>query len=732
MHLRPFTLITSLSISLSLSSCTCDSEPNTPGKLPIVLCKEGDEPITPQNPDTDGDGISDLCDNCPQVSNPNQLDTNHDGEGDLCDEDDDGDAVIDAQDNCPLIWQHAQDDTDKDGIGDACDVCPAHANTMPPCQDLCPSLPNIETQDQDTDGVGDACDNCPNTANANQLDRDADGIGDACDPTDVSFYWRELTIAQLHRALLAKQLTCESVIEGYLQRILAYDLDISQGAPINAFVALNPNLLNEARALDQAQQNTGILSGELHCVPIAVKDIFNVKDMPITSGTLALVGNIAAKDATVVAKLREKGALIIGTTTMDELSGGIHGISGRSGRTGNPYDTRRSPGGSSAGSAASVNANFALASLGTDNCASLTIPAAYNGLTSLRPTRGLISMAGVFPSNYMDAVAGPLTRTTEDLAKLLDVLHGPDSADPRTTKTPSTLAFWETAQKPLPSDLRIGILRSYSQGDDLTHSFQGSDAKTLELYGDALKRLQALGVTIVDNITAPDLDPQRTTIGTAEETDQYFTQYARGPFKSFEDVCNNGGFSKFAYDDKAQCLSIVSSSRRSFSLDSTRAKSTADRYAKNAKYLEDVMQALDLDALILPTDGIGAGAQGYYSRTHCILSSVSGLPSLTFVVGYSTHTPALPISMMLMGKRFSDPQLIQLAHHYEQASRHRQPPPQLNELPNTQTPLKFDAGSFYQRRLKLGQNAYDRYFKEGKKFDLTADRFRQIIMDQQP
>lgn len=727
MYLRQLTILTSLAILISLSSCTCESEREFSGKLPVVLCSEGDEPITTQNPDTDGDGISDLCDNCAQTPNEDQLDTNHDGEGDRCDDDDDGDAILDDQDNCPLIWQHAQDDADKDGVGDACDACPAQANKQPPCQDLCPSRPNIETQDQDKDGIGDACDNCPSTPNANQLDRDADGIGDACDPSDTSFHWRELTIKQLHRALLAKHITCESVVEGYLRRIFAYDLDISQGAPINAFVALNADLLSDARALDQAQANTGSLSGELHCVPIAVKDIFNVKDMPITSGTLAMVGNIAAKDATVVAKLRAKGALIIGTTTMDELSGGIHGISGRSGRTGNPYDTRRSPGGSSAGSAASVNANFALASLGTDNCASLTIPAAYNGLTSLRPTRGLISMAGIFPSNYMDAVAGPLARTTEDLAKLLDILHGPDSADKRTAKTPSGLNFWQTAQQPLPQGLRVGILRSYGQGDDLVHSFQGNDAAIFQRYNEALKALQALDITLVDNIIAPDLDPQRTTIGTAEETDQYFTQYARGPFKTFEDVCNNGGFSKFAYDDKAQCLSIMRSSRRSFNLDSTRAQNTSARYAQNAKYLEDVMQALNLDALILPTYRIGADERGYYSRTHCILSSVSGLPSLTFVIGYSPQTPTLPISMMLIGKRFSDPELVQLAYHYEQRSRHRLPP-QLNASPNTQTQWELDAESFYQRRLQLGQSAYNRYLKDGNKFDLTADRFRQLVL----
>ena len=725
-----------IAAALSLSGCSCDDERSPSGKLPVVLCAQGDEPISAQNPDTDADGISDQCDNCPQTPNPDQSDLDHDGAGDLCDDDDDGDGVPDEQDNCPRVWQHAQDDADGDGVGDACDPCTLAPNQQPPCQDLCPLIPGNQTQDEDHDGVGDACDNCPTVPNANQLDRDSDGVGDACDDdaglATGSVPARELTLDELHRALLARQTTCEAVVERHLRRVLAYDLEVSQGAPINAMMALNPELLTQARELDREQARAGALRGPLHCALIAVKDLVNVKGMPITSGTLALVGNVATRDATVVERLKAQGALILGTTTMDELSAGIHGISARSGRTGNPYDTTRSPGGSSAGSAAAVNASFALASLGTDNCASLTIPAAYNGLTSLRPTRGLLSMAGVFPSNYLDAVVGPMTRTTADLAKLLDAMHGPDPADARTAKAPKALNFWQLAQAPLPKGLRVGVLRSYGRGEELQHSFEGSDAATQGRYHEALRTLERLGVTIVENVVAPDVNPQRTTIGTAEEADDYFARYTNGEFKRIEQMCERGQLSKFAYDDQAQCLRIAQGSRRTFSLGSSRAKEAQARYDQNATYLEDIMRALRLDALILPTDGIGAGAQGYYSRTHCILSSVSGLPSLTFVIGQSAHPRPLPISMMLMGKRSSDAALVQLAYHYEQATRQRRAPQGLDELLDQQTPLTWDAEAFYQERLRLGRMTYERYLKDGQKFDVTAERFRDLVRQATP
>src|SRR5580658_3746684 len=245
----------------------------------------------------------------------------------------------------------------------------------------------------------------------------------------------------IHTAIEQHQLTCEQLINHYLERIKQYNLSTAKHAPINAFNEINPTALDQARQLDNHYSQTQKLSGSLHCIPVVLKDNIDTYDATTTSGTLALLGNQPNQDAFLVSQLRKAGAIILAKGGMDELASGFSGISSRSGRIGNAYDPDKNPGGSSGGPAAAVSANFAMIGIGTDNSGSVRIPAAFNGIVGLRPSTGLISQRGIFPAGNLDGTAGPLARNVEDLARLLDVIAQEDPQDKKTISVPRVATY---------------------------------------------------------------------------------------------------------------------------------------------------------------------------------------------------------------------------------------------------------------------------------------------------
>ncbi len=705
--------------------------------LPVVLCPE---PGDTSDPDTDGDGVIDRCDNCPQQVNPDQSDADYNGFGDVCDDDDDGDGLVDEADNCPgVLQEQSQTDADGDGLGDACDPCPAgedqndaDADGFHNCEDLCPGDPMAgdPAADADGDGIGDGCDNCPDTPNQNQLDLDGNGTGDACEVPPEMFQWEEASAASIQAAILDGRTNCAEVVGGYIGRIQRYDLDISDGPPINAFTTLNDQVLDQARALDAHVAETGELVGPMHCMPIVLKDIYNAVEMPISSGSLSMVGTQPTQDATVVAAMREQGALFLGGTTMDEFSRGINGISSRSGRTGKAYDPSRSPGGSSAGSGAAVGANFAVGGTGTDNCASLTVPAAYNGLVTLRPTLGLVSMFGIFPSNYLDAVAGPIARSIPDMARMLDAMAGEDPNDSRTSGARRPDNYMDHLDPEGLKGKRIGVLRRYGKNtqEEPTFSFRGSDLHTLSVYKQVFAEMEAQGATIIDNVTLPNLDTRRSGAGFIGEADYYLGELTEGPHDVFRDVCEDGAYSKFAHESQQACLDYVEWAYENSTVGSDRQRSNARRYVDNAEYIHSVMDVLDLDGIILPVDGIGAVGTNYYSRTHCVITSVSGTPSIVMLAGYSDDATPLPIGMMIIGRKFSDATLVEMAYAYEHATQKRRPPKLTTAIAAEDVPT-IDFNEFYDFRLELGQRSWERYLKDGSKFSLTTAAFTEIVRE---
>jgi Asp-tRNA(Asn)/Glu-tRNA(Gln) amidotransferase A subunit family amidase len=238
----------------------------------------------------------------------------------------------------------------------------------------------------------------------------------------------ETTISGIHKALQKKACTCEGIVSEYLRRIAVYD----QSTRLNSIILTNPQALTAARGLDAEYARTGVLR-PLHCIPMIIKDNYNTAGLQTTAGSLALKGFAPATDATMVRRLKDAGAIVLAKSNMAEWAfSPMVTISSIAGETRNPYNLDHVPAGSSGGTAAAVAANLGEAGLGTDTGNSIRGPSSHNALVGFRPTIGLVSREGIAPLYLRNDMGGPMARTVEDAARLLQVVAGYDPADPIT------------------------------------------------------------------------------------------------------------------------------------------------------------------------------------------------------------------------------------------------------------------------------------------------------------
>jgi amidase len=248
------------------------------------------------------------------------------------------------------------------------------------------------------------------------------------DPYDVE----EVSIAELQAAMASGKLTAEGLVRAYLARIEKLD---QAGPEVSSVLELNPDALAIARGLDAERRARGP-RGPLHGIPVFVKGNIDTADkMMTTAGSLALVGPPPSQDATVAARLRFAGAIILGKTNLSEWANfrstrSTSGWSGIGAQTNNPYALGRNPSGSSSGSGAAVSASFIAASLGTETDGSIVSPANNCGVVGIKPTVGLTSRAGVVPISHNQDTVGPHGRTVADAATVLGALVGVDPRDP--------------------------------------------------------------------------------------------------------------------------------------------------------------------------------------------------------------------------------------------------------------------------------------------------------------
>jgi amidase len=244
----------------------------------------------------------------------------------------------------------------------------------------------------------------------------------------------EATIAELQAAMGSGRLSSRRLTRAYLRRIRQIDLS---GIQLNSVIEVNPDALEVAAALD-AERRRGQVRGPLHGIPILVKDNFATRDkLETTAGSLALVGAEVPRDAFVVRRLRRAGAVILGKANLSEWANfrstrSSSGWSGRAGQCLCPYVLDHNPCGSSSGSGASVAANLAAASLGTETDGSIVCPSSHNSVVGIKPTLGLTSRSGVVPVAHSQDVTGPMARTVADAAVVLGAMTGVDRRDPAT------------------------------------------------------------------------------------------------------------------------------------------------------------------------------------------------------------------------------------------------------------------------------------------------------------
>ena len=317
------------------------------------------------------------------------------------------------------------------------------------------------------------------------------------------FQIEETTIAKVHAAMKAHQLTCHQLVDAYLQRIAKYD---KNEPPINAIVLTNPDALKEADALDQRFASGG-LTGPLHCVPTIVKDNYETIGLQSADGSLSLEGFVSDKDAFLVKRIKAAGAIVLAKSNMAEFAFSPNEtVNSLLGTTRNPYDLTRVPAGSSGGTAAAVASNFGLVGLGSDTGNSIRGPSSHNALVGIRSTMGLTSRAGVIPLWYLADIAGPMTRTVEDATAVFQVIVGEDPEDPMTARSRGRKIpkYADALMKDGLKGARIGVLhqaweRPPNPNNPNAASAVQIDDEVAKVFAQALDDLKTAGATIVDD-----------------------------------------------------------------------------------------------------------------------------------------------------------------------------------------------------------------------------------------
>jgi amidase len=484
------------------------------------------------------------------------------------------------------------------------------------------------------------------------------------------FTLEETTVAQIETALRARTLTCRSLVEQYLKRIDAYD---KKGPALNAIVLANPDALKTADDLDRRLAQAGTV-GPLHCVPVIVKDNYETIDMPTTAGSLSLKGMMTGKDAFIVKRLRDAGAVMIAKSNMAEFAFSPYETvnSILPGYSRNPYDTSRVTAGSSGGTAAAVAANFGAVGLGTDTGNSIRGPSAHQALVGIRSTMGLTSRGGVVPLSMAADVTGPMTRTVADAVAVLQVIAGEDPGDPVTAASRGHVAadYAAALQPDALRGARVGVLHQ-------AYDTPTTDHEVVEVFTSALAELRRFGAEVIDPVAVEGLDAMRRGGGGCSQFKYDLNQYLSGlgdkaPLHSLEEIIRSRRF-------HPSIQGRLESSQTSNDVPGETA-GCKSRDEFRAKLREAVLKLMDdnrLDALVYPTWSNPPRLIGDLNTPHGdnnqLFSPSTGFPAITVPMGY-THGGTLPAGLQFFGRPWAEATLIRLAYSYEQGTHHRHPP----------------------------------------------------------
>jgi amidase len=494
--------------------------------------------------------------------------------------------------------------------------------------------------------------------------------GAASPPGDPAF----APFSDQQAAMAAGKASAESLTRAYLARIAALN---TRGPRLNAVIALNPHALADARALD-AERKAGHVRGALHGIPILLKDNIESADgTATTAGSLALKDNVTNRDAPLVRRLTDAGAVILGKTNLSEWANyrstrSISGWSAVGGLVRNPHGLDRSACGSSAGSGAAVAAALAAGAVGTETDGSVTRPAAINSVVGLKPTVGLVSRTYVVPISATQDTPGPMTRHVADAAAMLTAMAGSDPADPATRDADAHRTdYLKALDAGSLKGARIGVLRIGAGRQP------GADA----VFEAALASLKAAGAVLVE-VKAPDLDP----ISAAEQivlrtefkagVDAYLasTSPAQVKTRTLADliafnIAEPRELALFGQE-------IFLASQAGPGLDDPgylKARDTARRLA-GPEGVDRMLKDNNVEVLIGYSGPSGLVDPVNGTRLFgppSTLAAVSGYPHLTVPMG---EVSGLPVGLSFMGPAWSEARLLSLGYAFEQATHARVTP----------------------------------------------------------
>jgi amidase len=486
----------------------------------------------------------------------------------------------------------------------------------------------------------------------------------------AAFAWRdawaqenieEITIAQLQGAMMSGQWSSSQIVAKYLARIAEID---KAGPRINAVIELNPDAEAIAAALDRERKEKGS-RGPMHGIPVLIKDNIDTGDKMMTSaGSLALASS-APKDAALVTRLRDAGAVILGKTNLSEWanfrsSHSVSGWSGRGGQTRNPYALDRNPSGSSSGTGAAVSASLCAAGVGTETDGSIVSPSSVNGLVGIKPTVGLIPGAGIVPISHRQDTAGPMARTVSDAALLLGALVG--------------ASYGKALDANGLRGARIGVVRQVFGFNDAVDQVMAT----------AIDTIKRLGADVIDAVL-PSLaklsEPENDALLYEFKSDLNAYLEARALLsksgvKSLHDVI------EFNEKNRArempwfgQDLMIKAEAKGPVTSGAYRSLVSKLNHLAKQEGIDQAMQKLALDALVAPTDG-PAWPIDYVDGDHFLggcstPAAVAGYPHVTVPAGF---VRGLPVGISFLGSSRSEVKLIRYAYAFEQATNVRRPP----------------------------------------------------------
>jgi aspartyl-tRNA(Asn)/glutamyl-tRNA(Gln) amidotransferase subunit A len=469
-----------------------------------------------------------------------------------------------------------------------------------------------------------------------------------------------LTLSEASRRIRSKQVTSTELTKAVLARISIYN------PKLNAFITvMTDDALAQADELDK-EAKAGKFRGPLHGIPIALKDNIDTANARTTAASQVFDDRFPTEDATVVALLKSAGAVVIGKTNLHEFAMGGSSASTYFGPVRNPWALDHIPAGSSGGSAAAVSSEMAFGALGTDTGGSVRMPAAYCSIVGLKPTYGLVSIHGIVPLVYSLDHCGPMTRTVEDAAIMLNAMVGYDKQD---------VASVEHAKEDYVSEIRLGIPRA--------PFFDHLDPDTAKAIEEAIAVL-----TKLTKSTKTVHLPPTTNAGTAAiraEIEAYHQELFRNNPQGYSMQVRRtiGEMQKQLNDESSEACSskVADYIEANWKLILTR-KTIDDAFA-------------DFDLVAMPTMRIVARTiNDQLSReedpkpiepeiiSNCSAFNIFGLPAISIPCGFSSN--GLPIGLMIAGPRFSEGKVLALANAYEKATQWHTKKPTLT--PDTTVP----------------------------------------------